>query len=213
MSLYILINLFLFLSLNNLFAQDISEHSLGDYLHKKTGEKCSYLDVKDLDLSSFVQDLTNIKLSLILGKFNNLEKLELKNAINLNSSETILSVARSIGNNGHNLNYLDISGCSNIEKDGFDYIFRSCRNLKVLKLSRCKNLCDDNLSTLAENCPKIEYLDLADCSELITDLGIIELSAKLENLKKINISNLINVTSTGINALKSKKVLIIKSFF
>lgn len=93
------------------------------------------------------------------------------------------------------LTELDLSGCFNIENDGFRTIAK-CSKLTALDLSKCRKITDGALKLLPKT---INKLSLSGCEE-ITDDGLLYIAEHFPDLTVLDLSNT-KVTDDGIQAI------------
>ena len=105
--------------------------------------------------------------------------------------------------NCNKLKSLYIGGINNITDDGLVQLSRCSHNLEVLYIRECNNITDYGIIELTKNCSKLGSLYIA--GSRLTDRGLIELAKNLTGiLQTLNISECLNVTDIGIIELGNR---------
>ncbi|KAL3650801.1 hypothetical protein CASFOL_007204 [Castilleja foliolosa] len=132
----------------------------------------------------------------LLGLSRNLRNLDLGFCFRV-SDEAI----RSIGGLGH-LEVLNLQGCFFITNFGLTFLAEGSLpyTLKKLNLSECDQITDKGLMNL-KDMVSLEELNLSDCGPNVTDKAIEMAIAKLQSLRELNLSWLVNLTYKTIDAL------------
>jgi hypothetical protein len=131
-----------------------------------------------------------------LGRLDkNLKELSLRNLEIENSVvENILRFAKS-------MEILDISNCNSLTLGICEILKNHAPKLQSLKLFSVLNAIDDKGLESLSHIPELSELDIGLCTE-ITDNGLINFSKnKIQKMKSLNLTGLINITNTGIKSL------------
>ncbi|CAN0919714.1 F-box/LRR-repeat protein 4 [Linum grandiflorum] len=152
-------------------------------------------------------------LSLLLRRFPNVREIKIREF-----HGDLDSLLCQISNSSLDLESLDISGQCYFPSKGLTLLGQRMRNLKELKCSRIWGLENTHLSVIGNSFPCLEYLDISfpqynsrfnpngslDLQYFVTfvsDEGIADLSLKLTNLQRVDISGNQFITDKSLSSL------------
>ncbi|XP_041975178.1 F-box/LRR-repeat protein fbxl-1-like [Aricia agestis] len=138
-------------------------------------------------------------LQFIISRASSIRSLQFSNT--LLDGSAVSSIAQI---EGLQLRYLLVSSCDQLTNLGIRSLVNHQKLLKELDISLCTRVTDQSLVLIADNLINLENLNIQRC-RAVTDLGIIEL-AKLKRLKKLNISQMENITRLGFEKGICKEV-------
>ncbi|OMO62713.1 Leucine-rich repeat, cysteine-containing subtype [Corchorus capsularis] len=111
---------------------------------------------------------------------------------------------------GSKLKNLCLDCCFGITDYGLSVVGNSCPSLTIISLYRCK-ITDVGLETLADTCLALQHVNLAHCSH-ISDSGLRALSQGCNQLKAIKISNCRGISGVGLGGFSSTLVYLDAEF-
>ncbi|KAL8516494.1 hypothetical protein ACS0TY_014950 [Phlomoides rotata] len=97
------------------------------------------------------------------------------------------------------LNFLSLSGCTELPDSGLSLLILYRSKLQSLHLDCCFSITDHGLSFVATGCPFLTNISLYRCN--ITDSGLETLSQFCSSLKHVNLSYCSLISDRGIRAL------------
>lgn len=144
----------------------------------------------------------------IISKISALDALEwivkrCPNCEQIDASSLMLFLSddalRLIASKCPKLSFLDLTGNKNVSDEGLVAISLSCPLVR-LKLTSCGNVSDKTLCDIAPLLRNsLTDLDLINCR--VTDKGLAVLSQHCNHLRRLDISNLENITKTGLMSI------------
>ncbi|CAN1224094.1 F-box/LRR-repeat protein 20 [Linum perenne] len=173
-----------------------------------------FLSVTDhLRRTLTITSRTAPSLSLLLRRFPNVREIKVREF-----HGDLNSLLCQISNSSLDLESLDISGQCYFPSEGLSLLANRMRNLKKLNCSRICGLQNSDLFVIGNSFPSVEdldisfpqynsrfnpngSLDLQSFVAFVTDEGITDLSLKLRDLRRINISGNQFITDKSLSSL------------
>ncbi|KAF5726509.1 RNI-like superfamily protein [Tripterygium wilfordii] len=108
------------------------------------------------------------------------------------------------------LQYLSLSGCTELPDSGLTHLQYYGSKLHTLYLDCCLAITDDGLSVGAACCRSLEVISLYRCN--VTDAGLMVLASSCFELKHVNLSHCTRISDHGLRALcqACRKLLAVK---
>ncbi|XP_061349819.1 F-box/LRR-repeat protein 12 [Gastrolobium bilobum] len=97
------------------------------------------------------------------------------------------------------LEYLSLSGCSELNHSGLTRLLSYGSNLRKLNLDCCFKVTDYGLSLVAAGCPSLMTISLYRCLN-VTDKGLETLSSACLSMKCVNLSYCSQISDKGLKA-------------
>ena len=164
---------------------------------------CSHIEgLKQMDLSSCwnIGDRSCRAIARFCGK--TLLHLNLSDCEKI-TSESCGWLTGKIGQHSPHLRkiqYLDLSGCFNIDDRALRHISCSFGKLIYLNLTKCDKITSKGIGYISTGCHRLKVLHLRDC-KLIDNVGIVKLAKGCNHLLSLNLSSIGPISNQAVNAI------------
>jgi hypothetical protein len=160
-----------------------------DKLARVLAQHCPNLQLLELHNGS-VTDRGMVPLLAACGSLRHL-RLSLTGI----SCDSLASLSASTGGEEGDLalTHLDLSLLYNVTKEAVQELLYRCGNLEELSLKDNDEIDDETVDVFCTCCPRLRRLNLAKCA-LVTDAGISQIVAELEQLSDLNLRKCPQIT-------------------